>query len=71
MNEAETGARLEAMEMRIAHQDRTIEELNAAVTAQWKRIEGLAALLERMTDRLARVEDNAPSGEPDSPPPHY
>ena len=71
MDKAETVARIEALEIRIVHQDRTIEDLNAAVTEQWKRIEGLTKQVERMTDRLQRVEDNAPSGEPEPPPPHY
>jgi len=64
--------RLELLETRIAHQDRTIEDLNTSVTEQWKRIDGLAKQVERLVDRLQRVEETVPSsGAADPPPPHY
>lgn len=69
--EADALARIEALEVRIAHQDRTIEDLNVTVTDQWKRIEALEKQVGRMADRLQRVEDSAPSDAPDPPPPHY
>ena len=72
MSEAETAARIESLEVRVAHQDRVIEDLNALVTEQWKQIDALAKQVERMADRLRRVEDNAPAADaPDPPPPHY
>jgi SlyX protein len=72
MNEAETASRIVALEVRVAHQDRVIEDLNALVTEQWKQIDALAKQVERMTDRLQRVEENAPSSDtPEPPPPHY
>ena len=73
MGDTETpGARIEALEVRIAHQERVIEDLNATVTEQWKRIDGLAKQVERMTDRLQRIEETVPSSDaPDPPPPHY
>jgi SlyX protein len=70
-DEAGVAARIEALEVRIAHQDRVIEDLNAAATGQWKRIESLEKQIARMADRLQRVEDNAPSDGPEPPPPHY
>ena len=33
------GARIDALEMRVAEQDRTIEDLNATIIGQWKEIE--------------------------------
>ena len=72
MNEAETASRIVTLEVRVAHQDRVIEDLNALVTEQWKQIDALAKQVERMTDRLQRVEENSPSSDaPDPPPPHY
>ena len=71
MNQDEALARFEALEIRIAHQDRTIEDLNTAVRDQWERIDNLAKQVERMADRLQRVEDTAPSDGPEPPPPHY
>ncbi len=71
MDEAVAG-RLDALEMRVAHQDRTIEDLNAALTAQWEAIDRLlrqtALLQERLREAEARAADGAPN-EP--PPPHY
>jgi len=72
MNEAETASRIVTLEVRVAHQDRVIEDLNALVTEQWKQIDALAKQVERMTDRLQRVEENSPSSDaPEPPPPHY
>lgn len=70
MTEVDHNARIEALETRIAFQDHTIEELNAAVTEQWKTIDLL-------TKKLALVEEQVRSGsyiaDPSSekPPPHY
>ena len=71
MSEGETGARIEALETRIAYQDRVIEELNTAITAQWKQIESLTRQVERMVDRLQQVEGNAAPNSAEPPPPHY
>jgi SlyX protein len=71
MSEAETLARIETLETRIAYQDRTIEDLNKSVTEQWKQIDSLAKQMERMADRLQRVEDIAPASAAEPPPPHY
>jgi SlyX protein len=65
-------ARIDALEIRIAHQDRTIEELNGTITDQWKQIEDLAYRVSRLSDELRAVESSAGAGEePEPPPPHY
>ena len=62
--------RLEALETRIAHQDQTIEELNAVVTQQWTTIEQLRRRLEAMEEQVRSGSYIAdPSSE--KPPPHY
>ncbi|MBM6594651.1 SlyX family protein [Microvirga pudoricolor] len=70
---SETGdlsARIDDLEMRIAHQDRTIEDLNTAIVDQWKQIDALSRKLSNLLDRVQEVEDSA--GPPvDRPPPHY
>jgi SlyX protein len=62
--------RLEALETRIAYQDQTIEELNAAITEQWKTIDLLVkklAILEEQVRSGSYIAD--PASE--QPPPHY
>lgn len=62
--------RIDALETRIAYQDHTIEELNAALTEQWKTIDLL-------TKKLALLEEQVRSGSyiadpaTEKPPPHY
>ena len=63
-------ARIEALEVRIAYQDQTIEALNSTITDQWKRIEDLSRQIVRLSDRLEQaeaLEQPAPSEKP----PHY
>ncbi len=62
--------RIDALEARVAYQDHTIEELNAALTEQWKTIDLL-------TKKLALLEEQVRSGSyiadpaTEKPPPHY
>ena len=64
-------ARIDALEMRIAYQDETIENLNQALTAQWEQIDALKREIARLMERIATAENNlgAPAGH--EPPPHY
>jgi SlyX protein len=65
-------ARIDALETRVAHQERVIEELNAAITAQWKLTDGLASQFRRLDDRMQEVEHGAADASaPEPPPPHY
>ena len=66
----EDADRIDRLEMRFAEQERVIEDLDAAVAAQWAEIEGLRRLLGRAVDRLAEAERRLP-GEVEGPPPHY
>ncbi len=73
MSDTETlNARIDALEMRVAYQDQTIEDLNKTVIDQWKRIDALTRQIASLADRVQEAEDNAGSGAPpDRPPPHY
>ena len=67
---AALAARIEALESRIAHQDRVIDDLNATVTAQWQEIDGLKRQIARLGDQMQDVQARVPEG-PEPPPPHY
>jgi SlyX protein len=65
-------ARIEALEVRVAYQDKVIEDLNQAVIDQWKKIDALRRQLNEVLDRVQEVEDNAGGpAAPEPPPPHY
>lgn len=62
--------RIDRLEMRLAEQERTIDDLDAAVAAQWAAIDGLRRRLDLYVDRLAEAERRLPPA-PEAPPPHY
>ena len=65
-------ARIEALETRIAHQDRMLEDLNATITAQWKEIDKHPPQMARLADPLQEVRARAAAAEgAEPPPPHY
>ncbi|MGY4626660.1 SlyX family protein [Bradyrhizobium sp. USDA 4486] len=64
------GERIDALEMRIAYQDDTIETLNQTITAQWKQIDALTRKVAELGERLQQAEANAP-GPANERPPHY
>jgi SlyX protein len=70
MSDEDFGERLERLEMRIAFQDQTIEDLNAVITEQW-------TVIETIRRRMGSMEEQVRSGSyiadpsTDKPPPHY
>jgi SlyX protein len=71
MNEAKAlSDRIDALEVRLAFQDETIETLNKTITAQWQQIDALTRQVAGLNERLQEAESNAP-GATDEPPPHY
>lgn len=65
-------ARIDALEIRTAYQDETIETLNRTVTDQWRQIDALRREVATLRDRLHDAEMKAgASAAPEPPPPHY
>ena len=64
--------RLTELEVRVAFQDQTIQDLNEVVTRQQRELDRLAKELEAVKSRLSGL---APSmvipPEEEKPPPHY
>ena len=62
--------RIAALEEAVAHHERTIEELSGQIAEQWKTIDGLKRVIERLGERIETME----TGFGDTPvtrPPHY
>jgi SlyX protein len=61
--------RLDELEIRVAHQDRAIADLNEVITAQWKKLEAMERQLRRLGEELeAQQSTEAPANQK---PPHY
>lgn len=64
--------RITELEIRIAHQEATLEALNKALVDQQQQIDRLQEQLRRLTERFqAIVVSQVASPEEESPPPHY
>ena len=61
--------RLDDLEIRFAHQEKQLAELNDIVTAQWQRIDLLESQNRRLREDLQNL-DVGNSG-PEPKPPHY
>ena len=65
-------ARIEELEIRLTHQERTIEDLNQAIITAWKQLDEQRRLLSRLGERVEVTEQRADlAGLPEPPPPHY
>jgi SlyX protein len=60
--------RIDVLEMRLAHQEKTIADLNEVVTAQWKKIERLERQLQRLDEEVQALDSQ---DVPVTKPPHY
>lgn len=63
--------RIDALEARATHQDKTLEELNGIVTDQWKQIERLTRQVARLEEQVQDLRASAGPGGEEPPPPHY
>lgn len=64
-------SRIEKLEMQVAHQDQTIEDLNKAITEQWTQFEKLQRDISKLHAELEEIETSGGPGEMDERPPHY
>ncbi len=62
-------ARIDALEIRIAYQDETIETLNKTITEQWRQIDALSREVVNLRDRLHDAEMKSGAGAAPEPPP--
>ena len=60
--------RMEELEIRLAHQERMITDLNEVITAQWKKIEALERRLQRLDEEVQALDGG---DVPITKPPHY
>lgn len=61
--------RITDLEIRMAHQDQSIADLNDMITAQWKKLDALERQLKRLGDALENIDaSDAPANQK---PPHY
>lgn len=60
------------LEMRLAHQDQMLHELNDVVTAQQAKLMQLEDLCKSLIDRVRSLGEGVAAGGPaDERPPHY
>lgn len=61
--------KLTEIEMTLAHQEQTIQELSDIVTSQWKEIETLKRRLDKTLAKIEQLEEgDTPANQK---PPHY
>ena len=60
--------RIEILETRLAHQEKTISDLSDMVTSQWRKIEMLERQLRQLNEEMQTMDS---SSVPVDKPPHY
>ncbi|MCX8997562.1 SlyX family protein [Rhizobiaceae bacterium BDR2-2] len=63
--------RITVLEELVAHQGRVIEDLSGELAEQWKVIEQMRKKLDRLTERLLDLEEQALEAPAVTRPPHY
>lgn len=63
--------RMDRLEMRLTEQEATIEDLNRAVTEQWRVIDRLSRQVEGLREQVEEAATRAAPRGAEPPPPHY
>lgn len=66
-----TETRLMELEIRVAEQEKTVEELSSVLAGQWKTIDQLNKKLSALTDRFLTLEGQTAPEIPVTKPPHW
>lgn len=64
-------ARIEQLEIDLAHANRTIDDLNGVVVEQGTRIDRLTRLVSKMTDQVEELAEHVLPAHHVDKPPHY
>ena len=65
-----TEARVIDLEVRLTHQEATLEELNAVLIRQQRMMDALALQVSRLREQLQETH-TPPTASDETPPPHY
>ena len=68
---SELNRRIVDMEIKLTHQDATLEALNKVIIRQQQRIDTLSDELGKARRRLDEIDAGSGSGSQFEPPPHY
>jgi len=71
MTDTDFGTRLEALEVRYAHQESALEEVTRTLLGQEQQLRALAKLVERLETQLRTVLPSGAATNDAEPPPHY
>ncbi len=63
--------RVMELEIKNAHQEDTIEQLNHIIIRQQSSIDTLVRQMEQLQDKLTNLQENNSKEAPEPPPPHY
>jgi len=63
--------RVTTLEMRVAEQEKIIDELSGQLAEQWKVIDRLQHKLDALTERFLLLEEQAAPEIPVTKPPHW
>ncbi|OAI31041.1 hypothetical protein A1351_07095 [Methylosinus sp. R-45379] len=65
---SDLSSRLVALETALAHQDKTVADLNDVIASQWRRIDALERQIARLREEFQTLGHR---DAPERPPPHY
>ena len=64
-------SRIDRLEMRLTEQEATIEDLNRAVTEQWRLIDRFRRQIDGLREQVEEAAARAAPRGTEPPPPHY
>lgn len=63
--------RVTTLEIRVAEQEKTIDELSGQIAEQWKVVERIQHKLDTLTERFLLLEEQSAPDIPITRPPHW